>query len=382
MQEYAESSSLSKHTPASLIFQKIGSTKDKALYYWIVGKFIIKKAQLFFEHLILKKDAYEEDKDKENQILIEAAKSLHIRVVDHGGGMLEFKKGEKRTYIKGNATELESAVSHKIAGDKYLVNKILKEHGLPVPHAVCYRLSHLHCAIQSFRKRNKMVVIKPRRGTTGGTGITAGITTICEFKKAFYEASLFDDYILVEDFIEGKNIRLLMLKDELLSAVERVRPYVTGDGSSTIKELILSLNIYRSSQRTNPKLWPITFTNDLYHTLRRQNLSLKSIPARGQNIFVKTICSGHQGSTVEEVTSLVHRDFIEISRKAMAACKITFSGIDIITPDISRPFSEVGGWINEINSTPSFYGHYQVTNQQDLKFPAVKFFIKVFKLGN
>ncbi|NIT59897.1 MAG: hypothetical protein GWN00_27860, partial [Aliifodinibius sp.] len=77
-------------------------------------------------------------------------------------------------------------------------------------------------------------VVKPRRGTSGGVGITARVTSVKQFEKSFYLASLYDKYVMVEEFVEGENIRLLILQDQLLSAVRRVPAYITGDGRSTI----------------------------------------------------------------------------------------------------------------------------------------------------
>jgi cyanophycin synthetase len=355
---------------------------NRLLFYRVLSKYIFEKGINFLKNTSRDVDPYEEELKKENQVLIEAAEKLNIDVVDHGSGMLEFRNGEEKTFIKGNATELESAVSHKIAGDKFLVSQILSENKLPVANSSCFTLEQFDSAIDYFRQTKKPVAVKPRRGTSGGVGITARVTSERQFEKSFYLASLYDKYVMVEEFIEGENIRLLILKDQMLSAVRRVPAYVTGDGRNSIGQLIKIANRERANSTTFPKLWSIAKTSDLYNTLRQQNLGLRYVPEKDKRVYVKTVCNGHQGGIVEEVTRTVHPDFIKMSVQALRFCKVAFGGVDFITKDISKSFGEAGGIINEINTTPSFYGHYQATNQADIEDSAGKFLKYIFNIDN
>lgn len=354
---------------------------NRLQYLWVVSKYFLKKAAGFLRNFIKKENEFENELAKENVILIDAASKLNIQVTDHGGGMLELNRRNKTTFIRGNATELESAISHKIAGDKFLVSQILAKHDIPVPKNACFTLSTMDAACEYFTNMKKPAVVKPRRGTSGGTGITAGIHTLRQFKKAFYEAALHDSFVLIEEFVTGENIRLLILDDQLLSAVKRIPAFVTGDGRNTIKQLVKQTNQLRASSTSYPKLWPILMNNDLHLTLKRQHLYLNTILPEGEKKFVKTLCNGHQGGVVEEVTKITHPDFIEMSVRALKLCKVKFGGIDFITPDISQPYIKAGGYINEINTTPSFYGHYQASNREDIQDSAEKFLSYVFDIG-
>lgn len=351
---------------------------NRLQYLWVVNKFFLRKAAGFLKNFIKKENEFENELAKENIILIDAASKLNIQVTDHGGGMLEFNRRNKTTFIRGNATELESAISHKIAGDKFLVSQILSKNDLPVPKSACFCLSTMDDACEYFTNMKKPAVVKPRRGTSGGTGITAGIHSLRQFRNAFYEATLYDSYVLVEEFVEGENIRLLILDNQLLSAVKRIPAFVSGDGKSTIKQLIKQTNRLRASSTSYPKLWPILINNDLHLTLQRQRLSLNTVLPEGKRVFVKTLSNGHQGGVVEEVTKITHPDFIEMSIRALKLCKVKFGGVDFITPDIARPYLKIGGYINEINTTPSFYGHYQASNREEIQDSAEKFLSYVF----
>lgn len=263
---------------------------NRSQYLWVVTKYFLRKAINFLKNFIKKENEFENELAKENIILIDAASKLNIQVTDHGGGMLEFNRRNKTTFIRGNATELESAISHKIAGDKFLVSQILAKNYLPVPKSACFTLSTMDAACEYFTNMKKPAVVKPRRGTSGGTGITAGIQTLRQFKNAFYEATLHDNYILVEEFVEGENIRLLILDDQLLSAVKRIPAFVVGDGKNTIKQLIKQTNQLRASSTSYPKLWPILINNDLHLTLKRQHLYLNTVLPNDK----KSVCQNSQ----------------------------------------------------------------------------------------
>jgi len=355
---------------------------NRLIYHMMFGNFLLEKGNNFLKKTISGVDLYEEELKKENEVLIEAAKKLNITVIDHGSGMLEFRHGGKQTFIKGNATEIESAISHKIAGDKFLVSQILSEHKLPVAKSAYFTLEQFDEAKEYFHQSKKPVVIKPRRGTSGGVGITARVTSLRQFRESFYLATFYDKYVMVEEFIEGENIRMLILNDQLLSAVRRVPAYVIGDGKSSIRQLIKITNRERVNSKAFPKLWPITINTDFYNTLKEQKLTLGYIPEKNQRIYVKTVCNGHQGGIVEEVTRTVHPDFISMSIKSLKYCRVAFGGVDLITGDISKPFKKTWGIINEINTTPSFYGHYQASNQSDVEDAAGKFLKLVLNISD
>ncbi|MEL6822416.1 MAG: cyanophycin synthetase, partial [Calditrichota bacterium] len=274
--------------------------------------------------------------------------------------------------------ELDPAISLKLAGDKQLSATLLSRLNLPVPNCRSFHRKDLHKA-EAFRQQlGGIVVVKPSRGTSSGTGITAGLSTAKEFRKAFFLASLYDSQVLVEEFIAGDNIRLLVIGDNVVSAVKRIPATVIGDGSSSIKQLIKIENQRRKSSREMPRLWPIEHNADMQLTLKRTGLTLGSKPKNGAAVQVKTICNGHQGGSVEEVTSLVHPDFNTMAVEAAKALGIVFAGVDLITPDISASPDD-SSKINEVNTTPSLYGHYLAQNRAELRDPAADLLKYIFQ---
>jgi len=348
-------------------------------YLLQLGKFGVSKTLGKVKKIITGDSHYADSIRKENGVLIDAASKLGIAVNEHNGGILEFSYQGKSSFLKTNITELDPAISLKLAGDKQLSATLLKRHNLPVPNCKSFHVKEIAEAEAFRQKLGGIVVVKPSRGTSSGTGITAGLSSAKDFSKAFYRASIYDTQILVEEFIEGDNIRLLVIGDRVVSAVKRIPATVIGDGTSTLKQLIDAENQRRKSSREMPRLWPIEQNADMQLTLKRINLTPGSKPNDGEMVQVKTICNGHQGGSVEEVTSRVHPDFNEMAVNAAKALGITFAGVDLITPDISAT-PDKRSKINEVNTTPSLYGHYLAQNREELRDPAADLLRYIFKI--
>ncbi|HQU74333.1 MAG: hypothetical protein KDI06_04415 [Calditrichaeota bacterium] len=316
-------------------------------------------------------NSFAEDLERENGVLKKAAQNLGASVIEHGLGLLEFVLGEQRTFIRANATELDSAIALKIAGDKWQTSQMLCAAGLPVPHQAVFPGDALDKARDYFKQRKRPQVIKPRNGTSGGAGITVGLTSLAGLARAFYLARLHAGQVILEDYVAGRHLRVLMLEGQLLSAVERVPASVCGDGKSTIAALIRRENRQRKETKQFPKLWPIPVDNDLHLALHRQGLSLRSIPPEGRLVPVKAMANGHQGGSVVEVSEEVHPELATLAARAAAIIGVKFAGVDLIVASPGAAPGEDRVYINEVNTTPSLYGHYQAVNQEALRDPAL-----------
>ena len=48
----------------------------------------------------------------------------------------------------------------------------------------------------------------------------------------------------------------------------------------------------------------------------------------------------------------------EMAEQAAKAVRAQLVGVDLITPDGTAPLAEVGGVVNEVNTTPALHHHY------------------------
>nr|WP_284200180.1 hypothetical protein [Alicyclobacillus sacchari] len=85
------------------------------------------------------------------------------------------------------------------------------------------------------------VVVKPLDGRQG-QGVSLNLTTEDEVRKAFAIASAFSRSVVIEEYIPGANVRLLVVDGRCVAASVRQPATVEGDGKATIRELIERVN--------------------------------------------------------------------------------------------------------------------------------------------
>jgi cyanophycin synthetase len=195
-------------------------------------------------------------------------------------------------------------------------------------------------------------VIKPRRNTSSGMGVTVGVTRLNETARAVVRASVRDSSFIAERMVAGETCRLLFLGGEMIHAVRRRGIRVTADGHASIRALLAADGF-----------------NDLVGdrvtalTLLAQDLTLDSVPAIGTSVLVRVLPAEERKRvelrTVydEEITATIAPGLVAEVRQVVDAIGSEWAGVDILTTDPGRPLSEVGGVLLELNTTPGLHHH-------------------------
>ena len=137
-----------------------------------------------------------------------------------------------------------------------------------------------------------------------------------------------------------------------------------GDGRHTIAELAEIEN--RNPERlANDTLSPIVLDADSDRVLAHQGCTRASIIAAGRVVRVKGASNVATGGTVVDVTHTVHPDNLNAALRAAAAIGLVVTGVDFITPDITKSWHEVGGGFCEVNGTVGV-PHASVTPGRDV----------------
>src|SRR5207253_1235678 len=135
-------------------------------------------------------------------------------------------------------------------------------------------------------------------------------------------------------------------------------PGVTGDGRSTLRRLVRYANEQRLRAGSAKSQVLLTFDPDLHRTLAQQNLSLRSVPAAGQVVPLKTVVNENCGDDNVGCMRQLSPAIVADCASAVRALRIRLAGVDVITADPSVPLGESGGVILEVNAPPNFYYHY------------------------
>lgn len=291
----------------------------------------------------------------------EAADNLGADFETLDQDVLKIRKNGESTRVFLNYTELDDPVSLRIAGNKPLVHKLLQSQGLPTPAYREFTLKTLADAAE-FLQQYGTCVVKPAAGTGGGQGVTTGVQTPRQLRKASVVAAGHGSGLMIEQQIAGSNIRLLFLDGQLLDAIDRRPPTVTGDGRSTIVQLVDNVNQQRLQAGFSVAQSVLKRDQDMRQTLATQGLTLTSVPLANQTVQLKTVINDNTAEDNVCVIDSLDTAVIDQARSAAEAVGLRLAGVDIVTPDASRCLTDAGGVVLEVNSAPGFYFHYAASN--------------------
>ncbi|EEG76609.1 cyanophycin synthetase [Dethiobacter alkaliphilus] len=289
--------------------------------------------------------------------ILAAAKKRHIPIqpLAEENSLYRLGTGKYQKRIMASITEHTSCVAVDIAGSKPLTNDLLRNEGLPVPASeVVYTLADAQAAAERI---GYPVVIKPDNGNQG-KGVSMNLLTAEEVANAFQAAAVCSKAVMVESYLKGRHYRLLVVNGSMLAAAERIPAHVTGDGLSTIHQLIAQANKdpLRGEGHEKP-LTKIVLDQIALRVLEKQGFSPQDVPAAGLQILLRENANLSTGGTAVDVTDEVHPLQEALAVSAVQAVGLDIAGVDVVMEDItSSPESQSGGII-EVNAAPGLRMH-------------------------
>ena len=274
--------------------------------------------------------------------------------------LTQYGYGKKQ--IRGVATtfDTDSHLDSDFTTQKDDCKRFLAELGFPVPQGdIVYSIEEARDAVE---KLGYPVAVKPVSGHKG-IGVTADIKQEAELETAYQRAvdAVPDGEkaaIIVENSIAGHDYRLLCVNGRFVAAIERQPASVTGNGRSSLKELIEREN--RSPQRSDTPTSPMgkIQTDDSMHLyLEEQGLDLDSVIESDRTVYLRKVANLSSGGFSIDATSRIHPDNIILAQDIAQHFSLTCMGIDVITADIAKSWKQNSFGIIEINAAPGVYMH-------------------------
>ncbi len=287
--------------------------------------------------------------------VLQAAYARGVPFRHLGLGVFQLGWGMRARYIDRSSTVLDSAMGSRLSQNKVASAGLLRSAGLPAPvHAV----AATHEAARSAAGRiGWPVVVKPV-DRDRGEGVTVDVADDQKLQKAFDEAVRHSTarQAIIERQVDGVCHRLFVANGKLLYAVKRLPMSVFGDGRQTVAELVAGE--FAAQQRLPP--WARSEIRPLDEmalaAMAAAGFAASSIPDIGTRVPLRRIESTEWGGVDEEVTECIHPENLRVALAASALFGLNTAGIDIISPDISRPWHENGAIINEVNFAPLLGG--------------------------
>lgn len=287
----------------------------------------------------------------------DAARAVGARVEPGPGGRLRLERDGHRVELGANRVPLDGEEALATAGDKWATRRLLGDCAVPTPRAVRVHPRATGPAFDLLDATGRCVV-KPARDTGGGLGVVCDVRTPGELVRALVSAGRWSRDVLVEEQLDGVELRVLVLDGRVVGAVRRHRPVVVGDGVSSVAALVTAENWRRVLARGADGQWAIPPDLDTQLAVRHAGLRLTSVPAAGRRVPVKGAASATTGYDHETVTVTgpLEADVL----RAVDALGLRWAAVELITPDPSRSLRSAGGAVIEVNSTPGLLYHYQV----------------------
>ncbi|MBK9108538.1 MAG: cyanophycin synthetase [Saprospiraceae bacterium] len=263
--------------------------------------------------------------------------------------------GFNQTRIQATVTSKTSSIGVDIAGDKEDTKFLLSQAEIPVPKGEIVRTEAGLKETIDYLKYP--LAIKPINGNHG-RGVTTNITNWEQALDAFNLAKRISNSVIIEQFIIGEDYRLLVINHKLVAAAKRLPARIIGDGTSSIQQLIDKTNADpRRGYGHEKVLTYITIDDISRKLLELKNYTTDSILAKDEILILKDTANLSTGGTSIDVTDIVHPGTIFMAERISRIVGLDICGIDFLTSDISKPVSETGGAVIEVNAGPGFRMH-------------------------
>jgi len=277
-----------------------------------------------------------------------------LRITDEAN-LFQLGWGSRQKRLQATITGATNSIAVGIASDKQLTKTLLDQAGCPVPAGAT--VTSLAEAQRVARRLDGPATIKPLDANQG-----KGVTTICstpeEVERAFEHARKYSRHVIVEEFLQGRDYRVLVTGNKIAAASWRRPPCVTGDGKSTVRELVEleNLNPARGEGHTNI-LTRIPMDALAEAILAKQGHGFDSVLPAGVSVDLRGNANLSTGGTAEDVTDLLPEETRDICIRAARTIGLDVAGIDVICQDIAQPLREQKGGIIEVNAAPGIRMH-------------------------
>ncbi|WP_375417750.1 cyanophycin synthetase [uncultured Hymenobacter sp.] len=269
--------------------------------------------------------------------------------------IIQLGYGVNQRRIWATTTSFTSHAGVEVAGNKNRTKAMLKDSGVPVPKGTTvYGEEGLRDAIEEL---GFPIVTKPLDGNHG-KGATIRIMSWEDAVAGLAFAKEYSRAVIVEQFIEGDDHRLLVVNGKLVAAAKRTPAAVTGDGQHTIQELIEEVN--KDPRRGIGHEKVLTSIKADQHTLdllKTQDKTLETVLPAGEVQYLKTTANISTGGTAADVTDLMDPYNVLLAERVAGIIGLDICGIDMLTSDIAIPLNQTRGAVIEVNAAPGFRMH-------------------------
>ena len=275
---------------------------------------------------------------------------LAFRDLDGGSGLLFSVASRDRLLLFGAGRcswyPQNSATASTLASDKYFASRIMREAGVPALGGEYFFLHDRHRvhrptghersdALSCLKALGGSAFVKPLAGSRGD--FAQAVHGEAALVRYLDDVMKYYDAILMQPIVEGIEVRVFLLDDDVLYCARKYPPSVTGDGARTLRELLAAHNEALRARGLSPASLP------------SDDSSLDIVPANGERREIAGRMNLSAGGTMV-LADAPSESTLVLARQAARAIGLRVAAIDM--------FVDVGGKadaneIIEVNSNPS-----------------------------
>ena len=298
------------------------------------------------------------------QIIVDEARrrGIQVEVEDAEAGLFRLSHGGRAIACRESLSDLTSAVALSRCDDKRLTHRLLAQAGLRLPDQVTVTDDRRRA---DFCSRHDRIVVKPARGEQG-QGVAVDLRSEEDVIAAIRNAEAICDSVILEEYVEGQDLRVIVMNDQVVAAALRKPPTIKGDGEATVSELIEKLSRRRVAATAGESSIPMD--DETFRCVQTAGHQMTDILPEGARITVRRTANLHTGGTIHDVTDILHDDLREAAIRAAKKLEVPVVGMDFVVQSPERADYVV----IEANERPGLANHHpQPTAERfiDLLFP-------------
>jgi D-alanine-D-alanine ligase-like ATP-grasp enzyme len=252
---------------------------------------------------------------------------------------------------------MTSSASEFIAAQKDLAYKLVESLGGYIP------MTSVLAAKEDIMQNPLLgqvgkVVVKPVDGY-GSRGVTCDIESHAELKNAVVLAREYAESVVIQEQVYGEEVRFTIIDGTVVSVLLRQAPGVTGDGHSTVAELVRRENEARKDLRMNHVTYPLLTANlidEAYITDGR-------VLAEGERLAFNHVTMVKQGASMYEIIDDIDPSYITMATQLASGLDSGFLVVDMFIADYRAVAARGNVWFNEFNTSPALRMYYAARNK-------------------
>jgi cyanophycin synthetase len=277
----------------------------------------------------------------------------HLNPFNSGDAYLRLTHKKHVEFVFGAKSSLTTATADRACRSKILTKTFLSGKGLSFTEGELFKCSDME-SIREFTDRIGFPCVLKKNDGSGGKKIFIGVENFSECEEIVDKHFQDEKYILVEKQYYGQEYRIFATRKKVLGIILREPANVTGDGRSTVRELIEKKN------RNKLEKFSIRLDAITQRCLKNQGIDFDQVIGDGVRVQLRDNSNSSTGGDTVDFTEQAHPEFKQIAVQAINSIPgLAYGGVDIMTPrDISLPPTKKSYVIVEVNSNPGIYIHH------------------------